>query len=519
MRTDRQSLTRGLFRGLSLVGVVAWPIHAGLAVLGLWLAAGFLKKRGKPDGGLALLGWALSAGLSWRIWILEECSFLAWLPPVLLLLSFLHWIGAGSSASGWKNRRGFETIWIAGLLVFAVFATLWGWISMGLPVQRAEALQGVAGFMTSEGALFFPGWLSGSDPAFGRSVFSLAAWSMALSALAFRKEATENPNENVGGFAVLLAVLLVLSGSHLFWRTAEMDSSGPLPAMRAARRLGVLALEREARLRAARDLRKAGRLRESAVLASHGLRGDPSPDSLLAFAASLEASGLGDVALNLLDENRVDMERLQGARPGDAAENWLLSECWRLRNRPEEVRRVLRHAAEKIGKRKAGVAASAMETQIIRRLDVYDAYAEGRANLSENREKRPGGRAERSHWRIELTRNAWRGRHGADLFLPGEARAVFEAPGGAAVLELQARGTPAAGTWPEAALLLNGRELARFTVESPGETLHRFRVSTRPGLNRIGVRFLNDYANETEDRNLFLGPLRFLPDQANGGRP
>jgi len=76
---------------------------------------------------------------------------------------------------------------------------------------------------------------------------------------------------------------------------------------------------------------------------------------------------------------------------------------------------------------------------------------------------------------------------------------------------VRAWGSPAAGVWPEMALLIDGRTIRTATVEHRTPEDYRFEVELKTGIHEIAVAFLNDAVVGQEDRNLYLDRLTIVP--------
>jgi hypothetical protein len=72
---------------------------------------------------------------------------------------------------------------------------------------------------------------------------------------------------------------------------------------------------------------------------------------------------------------------------------------------------------------------------------------------------------------------------------------------------VRAYGSPLGGIWPLMALSVDGIEKQPVTVDSAGFTSYLFQVDLDPGVHTIGVAFLNDAYNRSEDRSLYLDKL------------
>lgn len=83
------------------------------------------------------------------------------------------------------------------------------------------------------------------------------------------------------------------------------------------------------------------------------------------------------------------------------------------------------------------------------------------------------------------------------------------------LIEVEAKGSPAAGVWPFMRISLDGESVGDVEVKSPELKVFRFPLHVAPGHYRIAVRFTNDFLTEDEDRNLYLRRITVRP--ADGG--
>jgi GH35 family endo-1,4-beta-xylanase len=72
---------------------------------------------------------------------------------------------------------------------------------------------------------------------------------------------------------------------------------------------------------------------------------------------------------------------------------------------------------------------------------------------------------------------------------------------------VRAWGSPAAGTWPELALLVDELEVQSLTVDRDRPADYRFRVRLEAGPHELAAAFTNDAKSGREDRNLYLESL------------
>ena len=82
---------------------------------------------------------------------------------------------------------------------------------------------------------------------------------------------------------------------------------------------------------------------------------------------------------------------------------------------------------------------------------------------------------------------------------------------------VRAWGSPAAGVWPEMALLVDGRAVKTVTVGGTQRADYRFDVDLAAGIHEIAAAFLNDAVIGKEDRNLYLDRFT-ISSAARGGR-
>ncbi len=79
---------------------------------------------------------------------------------------------------------------------------------------------------------------------------------------------------------------------------------------------------------------------------------------------------------------------------------------------------------------------------------------------------------------------------------------------------VRAWGSPAAGVWPEMALLVDGRAVKTVTVGSAQRANYRFDVELAAGIHEIAAAYLNDAVIGKEDRNLYLERFTIIPPPA-----
>ena len=69
---------------------------------------------------------------------------------------------------------------------------------------------------------------------------------------------------------------------------------------------------------------------------------------------------------------------------------------------------------------------------------------------------------------------------------------------------IRAWGSPAGGTWPEMALLVDGLEVKFVSVDRNRPADYRFALDLEEGSHEVAAGFLNDARVGSEDRNLYL---------------
>ena len=76
---------------------------------------------------------------------------------------------------------------------------------------------------------------------------------------------------------------------------------------------------------------------------------------------------------------------------------------------------------------------------------------------------------------------------------------------------VRAWGSPAAGVWPEMALMVDGRAVKTACVDRAERADYRFDVDLTAGIHEIAAAFLNDAVLGKEDRNLYLDRMTISP--------
>jgi GH35 family endo-1,4-beta-xylanase len=83
--------------------------------------------------------------------------------------------------------------------------------------------------------------------------------------------------------------------------------------------------------------------------------------------------------------------------------------------------------------------------------------------------------------------------------------------GGDYQVDVEARGTPAVGAWPQMEIVVDGDVIATTEVTTPDVKTFSFPLKIIPGLHRIVVRYTNDFKTDTEDRNLYVKEMTLKP--------
>jgi len=92
-----------------------------------------------------------------------------------------------------------------------------------------------------------------------------------------------------------------------------------------------------------------------------------------------------------------------------------------------------------------------------------------------------------------------------NMYWTGTMDKIITLPYGKAVIKLQARGSSADNIWPYMLVELDGEEIGEAFVENPEWQKYAFTINTEGGNKVLSVTYLNDGANEKEDRNLYIG--------------
>ena len=78
-------------------------------------------------------------------------------------------------------------------------------------------------------------------------------------------------------------------------------------------------------------------------------------------------------------------------------------------------------------------------------------------------------------------------------------------------ITVRAWGSPAAGVWPEMALLVDCRAVKTVSVGGAQRADYRFDVDLTAGIHEVAAAFLNDAVIGKEDRNLYLERFTIIP--------
>jgi len=82
--------------------------------------------------------------------------------------------------------------------------------------------------------------------------------------------------------------------------------------------------------------------------------------------------------------------------------------------------------------------------------------------------------------------------------------------GGTYRVVVRAGGSPAAGVWPEMAMVVDGRAAKTVTVGQAEHKDYSFEVNLTPGVHEVAAGFLNDALVTGEDRNLYLDRITIV---------
>ncbi|HYW78404.1 MAG TPA: endo-1,4-beta-xylanase [Thermoguttaceae bacterium] len=78
-------------------------------------------------------------------------------------------------------------------------------------------------------------------------------------------------------------------------------------------------------------------------------------------------------------------------------------------------------------------------------------------------------------------------------------------------IDVRAYGSPAAGQWPEMALMVDGERLATLVIDRPDAADYHFTGRLPAGVCEVAVAFLNDGVVDGEDRNLYVDRIAIRP--------
>lgn len=103
-----------------------------------------------------------------------------------------------------------------------------------------------------------------------------------------------------------------------------------------------------------------------------------------------------------------------------------------------------------------------------------------------------------------------------NLWANGHVETSLTSPGGAFVLRVDARGTPASGAWPIMRAFVDGVQVREWTVDSTTARPYVVPVTLTSGTHTLRLQYVNDLLTSTEDRNLILdhAALWAAPDRA-----
>lgn len=96
------------------------------------------------------------------------------------------------------------------------------------------------------------------------------------------------------------------------------------------------------------------------------------------------------------------------------------------------------------------------------------------------------------------------GKQHGNFYLPGESFIQTYLIPGRIRVGVVARGTPAKGEWPIMEFWVNGKKQGMARVDSQENKGFAFEFNARRGINRLAFKFVNDYAEKKEDRNLAI---------------
>jgi len=96
------------------------------------------------------------------------------------------------------------------------------------------------------------------------------------------------------------------------------------------------------------------------------------------------------------------------------------------------------------------------------------------------------------------------GKQKGKMYLPGESFLQQYLIPGRTRVRIVAKATSAKGEWPIMELWVNGKKWGQAEVKSEKGTGYAFEFEAVRGLNRITIKYTNDYGDKQEDRNLFI---------------
>ena len=89
------------------------------------------------------------------------------------------------------------------------------------------------------------------------------------------------------------------------------------------------------------------------------------------------------------------------------------------------------------------------------------------------------------------------------------AQNISVSQAGLHLFNVKARGTPAAGGWPQMSLKIDGRAQDSVSVTSTQIAFYTVSADLTPGVHQLALSFDNDFYAAPEDRNLFLDEIRW----------
>lgn len=117
-----------------------------------------------------------------------------------------------------------------------------------------------------------------------------------------------------------------------------------------------------------------------------------------------------------------------------------------------------------------------------------------------------------------ISAREWRGQptsgksiyENGEMYWDGAIYAAIRVPEGALVLKIQAKGSPADGTYPYMIVEIDGDKVGETFVYSTEWKEYIFKIWPDAGVKALSITFTNDGINQTkgEDRNLFVGEAK-----------